>query len=103
MKLIVTCLLLFVLTGPTSLLAQEQQQDNTGTNPVNFTYDARFIFEMAELDGGGSLGTGVFELRAPLGRDIGNLRGEGPGSLFYDMGSWASVWAWLTRKSTKCR
>jgi hypothetical protein len=84
MKTIVTCLLLFVLTGPTSVLAQE---DNTGTNPLNFTYDARFIAEMAELDGGGSLGTGVFELRAPLGRDIANLQGEGQGSLFYDMGS----------------
>ena len=84
MKTMVTCLLLFVLTGPTAALAQE---DNTGTNPVNFTYDARFIAEMAELDGGGSLLTGVFELRAPLGRNIANLRGQGQGSLFYDMGS----------------
>jgi hypothetical protein len=76
--------LLLVLAVATPVLAQED--DNTGTNPLNFTYDARFIFEAAELDDGGSLGTGVFELRAPLGRDIANLQGEEQG-LFHDMGS----------------
>ncbi len=80
-----TCLLLLVLTGPTPGLAQE---DNTGTNPVNFTYDARFIIEMAEFkEGGGSLVTNTFELRWPLGRDVANLRGDKAGSPFYDMGS----------------
>ena len=72
---------------PAMALAQDQQQDNSGTNPVNFTYDARFIAEMSELDGGGSLGTGTFELRAPLGRDIANLRGQGSGNLAYDLGA----------------
>jgi hypothetical protein len=71
---------------PAVALAQEEQ-DNTGTNPLNFTYDARFIAEMSELDGGGSLGTGTFELRAPLGRDIANLRGQGAGNLAYDLGA----------------
>jgi hypothetical protein len=77
-------LVLFILTAPTPGFAEE---DNTGTNPVNFTYDFRLYREMAELPGGGgSRTTSIVELRAPLGRDMANLRGEGPGSLFYDMG-----------------
>jgi hypothetical protein len=77
-------LLLFVLTGPTPGFAQE---DNTGTNPVNFTYDFRLYTELAQLpNDGGSLITNTAEFRLPLGRDIANLRGDGPGSLFYDMG-----------------
>ena len=80
-----TCLLLLVLTGPTPGLAQE---DNTGTNPVNFTYDARFITEVAEFEGGGgSLLTNTFEFRWPLGRNVANLQGKEKGSLFYDMGN----------------
>ncbi len=58
--------------GPTPGLAQE---DNTGTNPVNFTYDARFITEVAEFaDGGGSLITNTFEFRWPLGRNVANVK-----------------------------
>ena len=85
-RTVLTCLLLLllVLAGPTPSFAQE---DNTGTNPVNFTYDARFITEMAELDGGGSLLTNTFELRWPLGRNVANLQGAEAGSLFRDMGS----------------
>ena len=80
-----TCLLLLVLFGPTPGLAQE---DNTGTNPVNFTYEARFIAEVAQFDeGGGSLVTNTFELRWPLGRNLANLQGAQGGSLFYDMGT----------------
>ena len=37
-------LFLFALTSPAAVLAQEE--DNTGTNPINFTYDARFYMEM---------------------------------------------------------
>jgi hypothetical protein len=60
--------------------------DNTGTNPVNFTYDARFYIEMADLaDPSGSVITNTFEFRVPLGRDIANL-GSGSESPFYDMG-----------------
>ena len=83
------CLVLLVLTGPTPGLAQE---DNTGTNPVNFTYDARFITEVAEFaDGGGSLITNTFEFRWPLGRNVANLQGGEAGSLFYDMGTKAAM------------
>lgn len=68
------------------------EEDNTGTNPVNFTYDARFITEVAEFeDGGGSLLTNTFEFRWPLGRNVANLTGKGKGSLFYDMGNRLSM------------
>ncbi len=80
--------LLLVFSAPTPGFAQE---DNTGTNPVNFTYDFRLIAEMAEFDGGGSLLTTTAELRWPLGRNLANLRGEEGGSLFYDMGSKAGM------------
>jgi hypothetical protein len=67
-----------LFTVPTPGLAQE---DNTGTNPVNFTYDARFITEVAEFEeGGGSLLTNTFEFRWPLGRNVANLRGKEKGS-----------------------
>jgi hypothetical protein len=65
-----------------------QAEDNTGTNPVNFTYDLRFFTEMASLPGGdNSLVTNTFELRWPLGRNVANLKGVGAGSTFNDMGS----------------
>ncbi len=84
-----TCLIILVLTSPTQGLAQE---DNTGTNPVNFTYDFRLIAEIAEFaDGGGSLITNTAELRWPLGRHVADVRGDEGGSLFYDMGSKASL------------
>ena len=64
-------LLLLVLATPG--LAQE---DNTGTNPMNFTYDFRFITEMRWLpDAAGSVLRHTLEWRAPLGGDIGNLGG----------------------------
>ena len=83
-----TFLLFFVLGVPTPALSQE---DNTGTNPVNFTYDFRLIAEMAEFDGGGSLLTTTAELRWPLGRNLANLTGEGPDSPFHDLGSLIGV------------
>jgi hypothetical protein len=77
-------LVLLVLAGPAPVLAEE---DNTGTNPVNFTYDARFIAEAAEFEGGGgSLFTGTFELRWPLGHNVANIRGDEAGSPFFNMG-----------------
>ena len=30
----------------------KQAEDNTGTNPINFTYDARFYTEASWFDGG---------------------------------------------------
>jgi len=78
------CLLLLALTVPVPGFAQE---DNTGTNPANFTYDFRLITEMTALDNpGGSLLTNTFEFRFPLGRDVANLRGDESGSPVYDLG-----------------
>jgi hypothetical protein len=63
------------------------QQDNTGTNPVNFTYDFRLYAEMAGLpQDDGSLITNTIEFRWPLGRDVANLKGESADSPFNDMG-----------------
>jgi hypothetical protein len=79
-------LLLFLLglTSPAAVLAQED--DNSGTNPLNFTYDLRFITEMQWLkDDGGSLRKTTFEFRAPLGGDIANVTGAQSGA-FVDMG-----------------
>ena len=52
-----------------------KKNDNTGTNPINFTYDARFYIETSWLDGG-SLIAPTFEFRAPLGRDLYNLTNQ---------------------------
>jgi len=85
----VTPLVVLVLMfGAVSLsMAQEEKKDNSGTNPVNFTYDFRFYTEMAQIpDDGGSMITNTVEFRAPLGRDIANLTGKQEG-LFNDMGN----------------
>jgi hypothetical protein len=64
-------LLIFLLIAPVAVLAQE---DNTGTNPVNFTFGARFYTEMADLAvANGSLLTNTFELRFPLGANVANV------------------------------
>lgn len=87
-SLITTAIVVSVVLSSVALA----EEDNTGTNPVNFTYDARFITEVAEFeDGGGSLLTNTFEFRWPLGRNVANLKGEGKGSLFYDMGNRLSM------------
>ena len=90
-------LLLFVLAGPMPAVAQEdtsqekpdateenQKEDNTGTNPVNFTYDARFYIENTWLDGG-SLIAPTFEFRWPMGRDLANLSNAKAGK-YQDLG-----------------
>jgi hypothetical protein len=69
-------------------LPAQAQEDNTGTNPVNFTYDYRLYTEMASLPiDDSSLITNTIEARWPLGRDVANLKGVGAGSPYHDMGS----------------
>ena len=83
--LAIAVLLLCVHIG----FAQEQEapkKDNTGTNPTNFTYDARFYTEMSDLhspDGSGWLTT--FEFRLPFGRDLANVLGKDESKLI-DLG-----------------
>jgi len=84
------CILYLVLAGLTPALAADDppEQDNTGTNPVNFTYDFRLYTEMASLPiDDSSLITNTFEFRWPFGRDVANLKGVGTGSPYFDMGS----------------
>jgi outer membrane protein assembly factor BamA len=84
-------ILFLILVTSAQGLAQDKK-DNTGTNPVNFTYDFRLITEMAELyNDGGSLLKHTAEFRWPLGREVANLRGDEEGSLFYDMGKMFSL------------
>ena len=48
--------------------AQETKKDNTGTNPINFTYDLRAYYNYAELNtaGNGRSQTATVEFRVPL-------------------------------------
>jgi hypothetical protein len=67
-----------------------KKKDNSGTNPVNFTYDFRLINEMQQFkNDGGSQNKSYMELRAPMGRDLANVTGSEAGTLV-DLGSrWA--------------
>ena len=68
-------------------LKASQKKDNTGTNPINFTYDFRLVQEMQQFrDDGGSQNKSYMEFRAPMGRDIANVAGKDASS-FVDMGS----------------
>ena len=71
-------------------LKKSQKKDDTGTNPINFTYDFRLVQEMQQFkDDGGSLNKSYLEFRAPMGRDIANVTGSEAGALV-DLGSrWA--------------
>ena len=73
-----------LLLLPAVALAQDQQEDNTGTNPINFTYDARFYMETSWFDGGSFIAP-TFEFRVPLGSDLANLTNQKQG-IFNDMG-----------------
>ena len=69
-------------------LPAQAQEDNSGTNPVNFTYDYRMYTEMVSLPiDDSSMVTNTVEFRWPLGRDVANLKGVGAGSPYHDMGS----------------
>lgn len=79
--------ILFVLLCTQISFAQEEKKDNTGTNPANFTYDARFYIELADLsDPSGSLMTSTVEFRLPLGRDIAKMSDDPEASPFYKIG-----------------
>ncbi len=76
--------LLLLIAIATTAIAQKEKpkKDNTGTNPINFTYDYRLYWEMQQFkDNGGSLNKRVMEFRAPLGRDLANVLGKTEGFL----------------------
>lgn len=59
------------MTSWSSLAAQQGDGDNTGTNPVNFTYDWRTYFEMRSAPGGdNSLSILTIEQRMPLSQKV---------------------------------
>ncbi len=72
-------LFLLVAIASTAFAQEEEapKKDNTGTNPINFTYDYRLYYEMQQFkDDGGSQNRTIMEFRAPLGRDLSNVLGE---------------------------
>jgi hypothetical protein len=81
MKNITYLLIIVMLLGASITFAQdEKKKDNSGTNPVNFTYDFRLYQEMQHLTrGAGSQNRSIVELRAPLGRDMANILGKDAG------------------------
>jgi hypothetical protein len=60
--------MLIALTAPAVLAQEEMKGDKTGTNPVNFTYDARIYNEYSWLntEGDGSQNVTTLEFRAPF-------------------------------------
>ena len=79
-------LITVLLLAASSTFAQEKKEDNTGTNPVNFTYDYRIYTEMRQLvNDGGSLIKHTMEFRWPMGADVANIKGANAG-IFSDMG-----------------
>ncbi|MHC4798002.1 MAG: hypothetical protein ACYTF1_15285 [Planctomycetota bacterium] len=76
-----------LLLAASTTFAQEKKKDNTGTNPVNFTYDYRLYTEMRQFkNDGGSLIKHTMEFRAPLGSNIANLKGQEEG-FYRELGS----------------
>ena len=76
-------ILLIALASPAMVTAQEEEKkaDNTGTNPINFTYDARFYTETSWLPiDDSSLISNTLELRMPLGRITSRSRFPAVGS-----------------------
>ena len=85
--IVALCAVLLGLVAPATVFAQEEKKDDTGTNPINFTYDSRFYTEMSWLTAdNSSLITNTFELRMPLGRTMSNLTNQKIG-IFNDLGS----------------
>jgi len=76
--------LFLVIAFTATAFAQEEvkKKDNTGTNPINFTYDYRLYNEWQQFkDDGGSQNRTIMELRVPLGRDMANVLGKSEGFL----------------------
>ena len=88
MRSIAHLLITVLLLAASTTFAQEKKKDNTGTNPINFTYDYRLITEMQHLPhNAGSLVRNYMEFRAPLGRDLSRFLGEEAGGFWGGLGS----------------
>ena len=64
----IACMLFVLLTATVS--AQDKKEDNSGTNPVNFTYDFRMWMEVESMAGDNSFTKTTFEYRAPLSKTV---------------------------------
>lgn len=68
-RLFITLLILSLFASVSKSFAQEAK-DNSGTNPVNFTYDFRMWMEVENLEGDNSFTKTAFEYRAPLSKKV---------------------------------
>ena len=62
--------LAMLLVLAVSPIGSTQEKDNSGTNPVNFTYDFRMWTELELLEGDNSFTKTTFEYRAPLSKKV---------------------------------
>ena len=90
MKNLTFLLVTVLFLAASSTFAQEKKKDNSGTNPINFTYDYRLYTEMQHFaNDAGSQIRNIMEFRAPLGRDMSKYLGKEAG-FWRDLGSeWA--------------
>ncbi len=99
------CLVLVLLAATVS--AQEEK-DNSGTNPINFTNDFRMWMEVQSLEGDNSFTKQTFEYRAPLSKKVAaRIRGYkidlslGNGSTTSGFGDMDARLIWLPKASKK--
>ena len=87
MKNVTFLLVTILFLAASSTFAQEKKKDNSGTNPINFTYDYRLYTEMQHFaNDAGSQIRNIMEFRAPLGRDMSKFLGPEAG-FWQDLGS----------------
>ena len=88
MKIITLFLLVAFASTAFAQEGEAPKKDNTGTNPINFTYDYRLYYEMQQFkDDGGSQNRAIMEFRAPLGRDLSNVLGKEESAAMYNWGN----------------
>jgi hypothetical protein len=106
MAILLVCLMLAV--SAISLSAQEKKADNSGTNPVNFTFDFRMWMEVEMLEGDNSFTKTAFEYRAPVSKTVAaRFRGykidlsQGSGSTTTGFGDMDARLIWVPKVTRK--
>jgi len=102
---ILVLLLVLVLA---SIGSAQEKKDNSGTNPVNFTYDFRMWMEFDMLQGDNSITKQAFEYRAPVSKKVAaRIRGYkidlslGSGATTTGFGDMDARLIWVPKASQK--
>lgn len=69
-KLLNPCVLIIIFTLSATTIYSQEKKDNSGTNPVNFTYDFRMWMEIESFDGDNAFTKQSFEYRAPISKTV---------------------------------